>query len=167
MAENNQPGERLVWMPLGWPMRLCLFAAVVAMVYFLGTSLFSAARMKPLFYPWFRSLFGASTEGQLLYYLSLVRWTGHYFQYFVLFLLLVWVLGLRPLTALIVCLVLSAADEGHQYFLPDRTCSLMDLKLDAAGAATAFILIAGSRRLRATSALQTDPVSEQTGPASA
>lgn len=154
-------------MPFGWPVRLCLLAAVVAMLYFLGTSLFSAARMKPLFYPWFRSLFGVSTEGQLFHYLSLVRWTAHYLQYFGLFLLLVWVVGLRPLTALILCLAMSGADEGHQYFLPDRTCSLMDLKLDAAGAATAFILIAGSRRLRAAPALQADPVPERTGPASA
>ncbi len=167
MAGNNEPRKPHVGIGLGWPVRLCLFATVVAMIYLLGTSLFSAARMKPLFYPWFRSLFGAGSEGQLLYYLSVVRWTAHYFQYFVLFLLLVWVLGLRPLSALILCLALGAADEGHQYFLPDRSCSLMDLKLDAAGAATAFILIAGSRRLRATSALQTDPVSEQTGPASA
>lgn len=167
MDDSGKPGMPLNWIRFGWPLRLCLFAALVATVYFLGTSLFSAARMKPLFYPLFRSLSHASSEPQLFYYLSLVRWSAHYFQYFVLFLLLVWILGLRPLTALLLCLLLGAADEGHQYFLPDRTCSLLDFKLDAAGAATAFILVAGARRIRAASQAQTNSVPEQTGPASA
>ncbi len=154
-------------MGLGWPARLCLFTALMAMVYWLGTSLFSAARMEPLVYPLFRSLLHANRPDQLFYYLSLVRWSAHFGEYFVLFMLLVWVLGMRPLTALILCVLLGAADEGHQYFLPDRTCSLTDLKFDAAGAATAFILVAGARRFGAAPHPQTDPVSEQTGPASA
>ncbi|MGH7782066.1 MAG: VanZ family protein [Candidatus Binataceae bacterium] len=133
-------------MRVKWPSRLCLFIAVVAIVYWLGTSLFSAARMEPLFYPLFRSVFHADTDGQLFQYLSFVRWSAHYAEYFILFLALVWLVGLRPLTALTVCLLLAVADEGHQYFLPDRTFSLHDIKLDAAGAITAFILIFLGRR---------------------
>ena len=154
-------------MRLTGPLRLCLFVAIVALIYWLGTSLFSAARMEPLFYPLFRSLFHANGDAQLFYDLSLVRWAAHFGEYFVLFLLLVWVLGVRPWVALIVCVMLGAADEGHQYFLPDRSCSLWDLKLDAAGAVTAFILIAGARRLRAKPEPQAASVPEPTGPASA
>jgi len=47
--------------------------------------------------------------------------------------------------------LLAAADEGHQYFIPDRSCSLLDLALDWAGAVTAFILVAAARRLRSRS----------------
>jgi VanZ family protein len=153
-------------MRLMGPLRWCLFVGVLAIVYWLGTSLFSAARMEPLVYPVFRSL-GANGDAQLFSYLTVVRLSAHYGEYFVLFVLLVWVLGMRPLTALIVCVLLAGADEGHQYFLPDRSCSLRDIKFDAAGAATAFILVAAARRWRSAPALQNAPGAEQTGPASA
>ncbi len=153
---------------LGWPLRLCLFGVVAVIVYWLGTSLFSAVRMEPLFYPIFRSVLHVTGDEKLFFYLSLVRWTGHFLQYFVLFLILLWALGLRPLTALIVCVLLSLADEGHQYFLPDRSCSLLDIKLDAAGAATAFILVAAVRRIRlAAPRVAAGPVAERAGSASA
>ena len=167
MEESREPAGRIGSMRLQWPLRLCLFVAVVAMIYLLGTSLFSAARMEPLFYPFFRSTFHISTPGQLFYYLSIVRWTAHYLEYFVLLLLLVWLVGLRPFTALILCLLLALADEGHQYFLPDRTFSLFDLKLDAAGAVSAFFLTIAIRRLRVAPDLETKPLPEGTGPASA
>ncbi|HEY2105835.1 MAG TPA: VanZ family protein [Candidatus Binataceae bacterium] len=152
---------------LGRPQRLCLFVAVVALMYWLGTSLFSAARMQPLFYPILRSWFHVSAAGQLFYYLSLVRWTAHYLQYFGLLVFLVWILGLRPLTALLLCLLIALADEGHQYFLRDRSFSLFDLKLDAAGAATAFILTIVTRRMRAAAHPESQALPERTGPASA
>jgi VanZ family protein len=152
---------------LSRPQRLCLFVAVLALMYWLGTSLFSAARMQPLLYPFFRSRFHVSTAGQLFYYLSIVRWTAHYLQYFGLLVFLVWMLGLRPLTALLLCLLIALADEGHQYFLRDRSFSLFDLKLDAAGAATASILTVVTRRLRAAPHRESQALPERTGPASA
>ncbi len=165
MAGTSNSAAGAARIRFGWPLRLGLFGAIVAIVYWLGTSLFSAARMEPLFYPLFRSWLHVTGDDQLFYYLSLVRWTAHFFQYFGLFLLLFWVLGLRPLTALILCVLLAVADEGHQYFLPDRSCSLLDIKLDAAGAATAFVLVVAARRIRVAPQLPTGPVSEQTGPA--
>jgi len=167
MEESREPTERTGSMRLSWPLRLCLLTAVVAVIYLLGTSLFSAARMKPLFYPYFRSLFHISAEGQLFYYLSIVRWTAHYVEYFVLLLFLVWLVGLRPITALLLCLLLALADEGHQYFLPDRSFTLLDLEIDAAGAATAFVLTIATRRLRATAHPETKALPDRTGPASA
>ncbi|HEV3112795.1 MAG TPA: VanZ family protein [Candidatus Binataceae bacterium] len=119
MEETHEPAEHTVSMRLHWPLRLCLFVAVVAVIYLLGTSLFSAARMEPLFYPFFRSTFHISTPVQLFYYLSIVRWSAHYLEYFVLLLLLVWLVGLRPFTALVLCLLLAFVDEGHQSARPD------------------------------------------------
>ncbi len=148
MKEGYDAGEQPASVPLGWALRLSLFAAVLAMVYLLGTSLFSAARMQPLMYPFLQSQFHISGAVELFRYQSIVRWTFHYLEYFVLFLSLVWLVGLRPVTALIFCLLLAAADEGHQYLLPDRSCSLVDFSYDAAGAATAFVLVIAARWLQ-------------------
>jgi VanZ family protein len=135
---------------MSWQLRMVLFVAALAVIYFLGTSLFSAARMGRLFYPMMKSVFHVSEPHQLFHYLTVVRLTAHYLEYFLLFLLLAWLVGLRPLTALILCLILAGADEGHQYFLPDRTCSPRDLGFDTAGALTAFILTITARRILAT-----------------
>jgi VanZ family protein len=167
VEESAKPGEGPGLLALAWPVRLCLVILVGALVYWLGTSLFSAARMEPLVYPLFRSVFHVSDAGQLFYYLSVVRWTAHFLEYFVLFMLLVWVMGLRPLTALILCVLLAVADEGHQYFLPDRTCSSWDVKLDAAGAFTAFVLTAIWRRARRATPRVPKSVSGETQQASA
>ncbi len=140
---------------LVWPFRLCVLAAIIAADYFAGTSLFSSSRMEPLFYPIFRSLFHISEASQLYDYLSALRHAVHSLEYFVLFLLAVWLVGLRPLPALLFCVLLAVADEGHQYFLPDRTCSLRDLNFDTVGAATAWVLTIAARRLRSAPHLQT------------
>jgi VanZ family protein len=167
VEDSSQAAERKGVLAIAWPLRLLLVIVVGAVVYWLGTSLFSAARMEPLFYPIFRSVFHVNDAGRLFYYLSIVRWTAHFFEYFVLFVLLAWIVGLRPVTALILCVALAAADEGHQYFLPDRTCSFWDLKLDAAGAFTAFVLTLIARRTRRAAPHPAKSVSEETRQASA
>ncbi len=96
--------------------------------------------MRLLIDPVLAAIVRGDSGTQLLYYDNFIRWTAHYLEYFVVFLFLVWALRLRPLTALVVAVALAVADEGHQYFLPDRTCSLFDIKVDVAGAATAFLL---------------------------
>ncbi|GEM_PF-3025799 len=146
---------------LSWVVRLAVLTAVAVLVYVLGTSFFSAARMEPIFYPYFRSLLHVSDSGQLFFYLSIVRWTAHFMEYLVLCLVLVWLVGLRPFTAMVICLALGAADEGHQYFIPDRTCSLLDLKYDWAGALSAFLLSAAAIRLRRTLRPKTAAAPEQ------
>jgi VanZ family protein len=81
-----------------------------------------------------------------------LRWSAHYLEFFLLFLILaVWPLQIRPLPALLLCVLLAAADEGHQYFVPDRSCSLFDFELDSAGVLTAFVLAVSVRRLHGRS----------------
>jgi VanZ family protein len=164
---TTQPNASAATVRSKWPLRLLIMFVVLALIYALGTSKFSAARMEPLFYPYFRSLLHISDSNQLFYYLSIVRWTAHSLEYFALFALLSWVIGLRPFTALAVTLLLAAADEGHQYFLPDRTCSLTDLKFDAAGAAAAFLLSLAVVRFRAAPRLKADPAPRENDRASA
>lgn len=128
--------------------RLLLSIAAISTIYFLGTSFFSAARMRLLIDPVLGAIVRGDSGTQLLFFDNFIRWTAHYLEYFVVFLFLVWALRSRPLTALVIAVALAVADEGHQYFLPDRTCSLLDIKVDAAGAATAFILMITIRFLR-------------------
>ncbi len=113
----------------------------MAVVYWLGTALFSAARMEPLFYPYFQSLLHAGTANELFWDLSIVRWSAHFLEYLVLCFLLARIVGLRPWLALLISVLAAAADEGHQYFIPARTCSLRDLGYDSAGAVTMFVLL--------------------------
>jgi VanZ family protein len=167
MQQEGSADRRAGLMALSYPSRVCLFAVLIAAVYFLGTSLFSAARMKPTFYPIFTSLLHVNGQRELFYYLSIVRWTAHYLEYFGLFMLLVWLLGMRPLAALLLCLLVAAADEGHQYFLPDRTCSLRDLGYDSAGAASAFLITLAASRLRAAPRSEAGVLPERTGRAPA
>jgi len=152
---------------LKWPLRLAIVLAVLALVYGLGTSKFSAARMEPLFYPYFRSLLHVSDSNQLFHYLSIVRWTAHSLEYFALFALLLGVIGLRPSTALALTVLVAFADEGHQYFLPDRTFSLIDLEFDAAGAVAAFLLSLAAVRLRAAPRPSVEPAPQHNDRASA
>ena len=51
MTEGYDAGEQPASVPLGWALRLSLLAAVLAVAYLLGTSLFSAARMHPTLRP--------------------------------------------------------------------------------------------------------------------
>jgi VanZ family protein len=124
------------------------FALVLALIYFFGTGRFSMVRTELLLEPVLKLWHPNHSASWTWSIVSRVRWTLHFLEFFVVFILLaVWPMRLRPLTALIVSLALAAADEGHQYFLADRSFSLFDLKLDAAGAATALVLTVAMRRL--------------------
>jgi len=132
--------------------RTLIFAAVIAVIYFLGTSPFSHAHSAALVQWTLNALHYGSSPDRIEVFNDWLRWSAHYLEFFVLFLILaVWLLRIRPRSALVLCVLLAAADEGHQYFIPDRSCSLLDLALDWAGAVTAFILVAAARRLRSRS----------------
>jgi VanZ family protein len=134
----------------GWaPVRIAAFIVTLAAIYFFGTGTFSMARTRLLVDPILHHLYPGLGSGQMYNIIARMRWTLHSAEYFVVFILLaVWPLRLRPLTALIVTIALAAADEGHQYFLPDRTCDLFDLQMDATGAMAAFLLTGTVRWLR-------------------
>jgi VanZ family protein len=143
--------------------RLLIFVAALALIYFLGTSLFSNRNSAALIRWTLEHVFHHSSSGQIFFLNNWLRWSAHYLEFFVLFLMLaVWPLRLSPLTALIITVALGAADEGHQYFIPDRSCSLSDLELDSAGAATAFILTVALRRIRGVPRAPANPASEET-----
>jgi VanZ family protein len=129
--------------------RMLILAALIAGIYFLGTSLFSNRRSAALVQGTFNALHYGSSRDQITVFNNRLRWSAHYAEFFVLFVLLtVWPLRIRPLSAVILCVLLGAADEGHQYFIPGRSCSPFDLKLDSAGAVTAFILVLAARHWR-------------------
>jgi VanZ family protein len=132
--------------------RMLVIGALLAVTYFLGTSLFSNEHSIQLV-RWVVDALRLSRPDQKITALNAgLRWTAHYLQFLVLFAAFaVWPLRLRPLTALLLCLALAAADEGHQYFLPDRSCSLTDLELDWAGTVTAFVFVLAVTRLRGRS----------------
>lgn len=77
----------------------------------------------------------------------LVRKAAHMAEYAVLFLLYRYALALsgarRPgVTALLLCAAYAATDEFHQRFVDDRGASPVDVAIDTAGAALAWIAYA-------------------------
>ena len=147
---------------------MLIFIAALTLIYFLGTSPFSNRNSAALIRWTMEHLFHRSPNGQIFFLNNLLRWSAHYLEFLVLFLMLaVWPLRLRPLTALIITVAVGAADEGHQYFIPDRSCSLRDFELDSAGGATAFILTLALRRVRGAPRVPAHPASEDTKKASA
>jgi VanZ family protein len=148
--------------------RLLIVLAALALIYFLGTSPFSNRNSAALIRWTMEHLFHRNPNGQIFFLNNCLRWGAHYLEYFVLFLMLaVWPLRLRPLTALIITVAVGAADEGHQYFIPDRRCSLVDFEIDSFGAATAFFLTLALRRVRGAARVRVNPGSEETEKTSA
>jgi len=135
---------------------MLIFAALIAVTYLLGTSLFSHARSAALVQWALNALHYGGSSNRIKMFNNWLRWSAHYLEFFLLFLILaVWPLQIRPLPALLLCVLLAAADEGHQYFVPDRSCSPFDLELDSAGVVTAFVLAVSVRRLRGRSRADT------------
>jgi VanZ family protein len=109
---------------------------VWALVIFgLSTSYFSAEYTSKFIDPILRLLMpGASTATIALTH-GFVRKTAHFFNYAVLFWLLIsGPLRERPYYAFGLCVLYALLDEGHQVFVPGRTPSLYDVALDSTGA---------------------------------
>ena len=87
---------------------------------------------------------------------SIIRKFAHFFLYFILGLLLMYAIGKSGVHGLkacllsaLVCAVYAAGDELHQWFVPGREASVMDIFIDTAGAAAGiltYMMIAGLRR---------------------
>jgi VanZ family protein len=166
--EYSKPSHGLTSLPGTRWARLLIFLAALTLIYFLGTSPFSNRNSAALIRWTMEHLFHHNPKGQIFFLNNWLRWSAHYLEFFVLFLMLaVWPLRLRPLTALIITMAVGAADEGHQYFIPDRRCSLVDFEIDSFGAATAFILTLALRRVRGAPGVRANPGAEETEKASA
>lgn len=80
----------------------------------------------------------------------IVRKTAHFSEYFVLGVLSFWAVDtlnerkefVKALTAFVFCVIYSASDEFHQYFVPGRACRFVDVLIDLSGSLTAIILLA-------------------------
>jgi len=74
----------------------------------------------------------------------------HFAQFAVLFALWWWALDRRALPAALITLAWAGLDEIHQSWVPRRDADPIDFVVDAAGIATAWLLVRGwSRRSRA------------------
>jgi VanZ family protein len=107
----------------------------VALLFFLSTSLFSAANTARLIEPILRWIWPAAAPATIALTHGLIRKVAHFFNYAMLFWLLIrGPMAGRPYAALAVCVAYAMLDEGHQVFVPGRTASLYDVALDSSGA---------------------------------
>ncbi len=70
-----------------------------------------------------------------------IRKFAHFFNYALLY----WLIVRRPMRqrawlALVLCVLYAFSDEGHQLFVPGRTPSLYDVALDSSGALASRLL---------------------------
>jgi len=106
-----------------------------ATLFFLSTSLFSAANTSRIIEPVLRWLLPAASAATISTLHGLIRKAAHFTNYGILFWLLIRgpMYG-RPYTALALCVCYAMLDEGHQIWAPGRTPSLYDVALDSSGA---------------------------------
>ena len=115
---------------------------------------FSARSTHNYIDPVLRFLFGDLTPEGFRFWHAVVRKTAHFVEYFVLAVLLVRALATprlpvpatTVLLAIGMCAMYASADELHQYFVPSRGGSALDVALDTFGAATGALLFAATRR---------------------
>jgi VanZ family protein len=107
----------------------------IAMLFFLSTSLFSAANTSRVIVPILRWLLPSATTATISLIHGLIRKAAHFCNYAVLFWLLIHgPMAGKPYAALAMCVAYAMLDEGHQVFAPGRTASLYDVALDSSGA---------------------------------
>ena len=107
----------------------------VATLFFLSTSLFSAANTARFIEPILRWIWPSASRSSISLTHGLIRKTAHFCNYAALFWLLIrGPMAGRPYAALALCVAYAMLDEGHQIFVPGRTASLYDVALDSSGA---------------------------------
>jgi VanZ family protein len=74
----------------------------------------------------------------------------HFAQFAVLFALLWWGFERRALPAALVALAWAGLDEIHQSWVPNRDADPIDFVVDAAGIATAWLVLRTAARRRST-----------------
>jgi len=116
---------------------------------------FSARSTHNYIDPILRLLFGDLTPEGFRYWHAVVRKSAHFIEYCVLALLLVRALATpsKPvpattgLLAVGMCGLFASADELHQFFVPSRGGSALDVALDTFGAVIGTLLFVAFRRL--------------------
>jgi VanZ family protein len=127
-----------------------------AVIFTLSTSAFTAANTARIIDPILLWLYHGMSAASLGVAHALVRKSGHFIEYGVLYCLLIrGPMAGRPYLTLLLCAAYALCDEGHQIFVPGRTPSLYDVALDTTGAAfggflrTAINELIGSARVQA------------------
>jgi VanZ family protein len=117
-------------------LRLWMPAAIwIVTLFVFSTTIFSAANTGRIIEPILRWIFPAASTTQIVMMHGLVRKSAHFFNYAVLFWLLIrGPMAGRPYAALACCILYAAVDETHQIFVPGRTPSPYDVALDSTGA---------------------------------
>ena len=118
---------------LGWVAPIVCAAIILG----LGTPPFSMARTGVWFEPVLQRIWPGASYGNIYLWHELIRWTAHFTEYSVLFLILSFgPLRGRPIMAFAACVALASLDETLQTLTPARSGMLSDVGLDSSGAAT-------------------------------
>lgn len=129
----------------------------MGVIFFFSTDLFSTGETGRFLLPFLAWLFPWAAPETLDLLHGGLRKVGHLTEYGVLALLwyraraygtAAWAPGAAAL-ALLVAVAYAVTDEGHQAFLASRSGSIVDVAIDAAGAAAALLLLRGSAKARA------------------
>lgn len=133
------------WLPL---------VAWMTVVFLFSSDAFSVPRTSRFLGPFFRWLLPNALPETIDVCIFAVRKMAHAWEYAVLA-LLAWralgrteIDGFRPWTwsragrAWLIAAVYAASDEWHQSFVPSRGAAVVDVLIDATGAATALALLA-------------------------
>jgi VanZ family protein len=145
------PSDQMSWLRWWWP--LLLWAALIAAF---SSDAFSGEHTSRVIIPVLRWLFPHASHRTLELAHHLMRKAGHLMEYFVFSLLAL--RGVRggqsgwrvewAVAAVALAAVWAALDEVHQAFVPSRGPSMLDVLIDATGAATAQLACAAAALLR-------------------
>ena len=74
-----------------------------------------------------------------------IRKIAHFIEYMFLG-ILVYLVSLSfnltdPFMVLVICLILACLDEIHQFFVPDRTCRILDIIIDVLGTGLGVLIV--------------------------
>ena len=113
----------------------------MSVIFFFSTSFGTMHNNIRLFKPMIRGVMPNAHGATIRIIVATMRDSAHFFNYGVLFLLLI--IGPfrgRPYAALFLCLGYACSDEFHQAFVPERLCSPKDVALDLSGAMLGLVL---------------------------
>jgi VanZ family protein len=121
----------------------------LAVLWFFSSSLFTSVNTGSAIAHILRWIFDGHLPHATFRLINIViRKTGHFGNYAVLFLLMIrGPMRQRPYAALMLCVMAAAVDETHQVFVPGRTATPYDVALDSTGAMFArflYLAVAGS-----------------------